>query len=138
MLEKKALKWTGMAGSYNHNYAWNLTTYRKVNIPYSPLDSDYPQFTLKMLEAIAGVAATAVPENRMLLPPGPCWKEFSLPMLFYITNPSLDHTPGHMIGAGNLGKTNDHIFLIPIAGHRLYFPPGALGQVIFQLYNWMR
>lgn len=91
-----------------------------------------------MLEVIAGVVATAVSENRMPLPPATCWKEFSLPMLFYITSPTSNHTPGHMIGAGNLGKTNDQVFLISIAGYRLYFPPGDLGQVIFQLYNWLR
>lgn len=52
-----------------------------------------------MLEVITGKVATAVPENRMLGPPQPRQKEFSPPMLLYITNPSSNHAPVYVIGA---------------------------------------
>lgn len=57
-----------------------------------------------LLEVITGVVAIAVPENRMSLPPEPCQKEFSPPVLLYSVNPSSSHNPVHVIGRMEAGK----------------------------------
>lgn len=125
-----------MTGSCNHNYAWNLTAYLEVNIPYcSPLDSEYPSLHLGCWKSLPAW----LPQLSLKIGYCSALPERILPSYVALYHqPQFKSYPRAYDWGRKPGKTNYQVFLISIAGHRLYFPPGAIGQVIFQLYNWTR